>query len=748
MEYKLNYQSFLMKKLLTLLKIKFFCWAILLPSIVIAQTESSVVPKAKTAFQTSSKWLPQIDVRSDIAIVYGVNGNPSDHDPSSTFLSRVKSWRDRGYATHFMTGIAWGSYQDYFLGEWDGKTHFGEGQVEQSGDTIWHGKNVPYIVPNSSFLDYMKNAIVKTVIDAGISSIYLEEPEFWTRAGYSSQFKKEWENHYGFPWQAQHESPESTWLSNKLKYQLYYNAIDEVSKFAKSYGEDKGIDVKVYIPTHSLVNYSAWHIVSPEASLASLEGIDGYIAQVWTGTSRTPNYFSGILKERTFENAFLEYGSMVSMTAPTDRKIFFLTDPIEDRNQSWEDYKKNYQATFVAKLLYPGNANYEVMPWPERIYTRPYSVAGREKKILIPKAYATQMQIMINALNDIQVSENKVSGDQGIAVAMSNSLMFQTFPNHDGYEDPNFSNFYGQTFPLLKRGIPVETVHLENLGYKSSLQNKKILILSYSNMKPNNPEEHKYLAKWIKEGGVLVYTSADNDPYQQVEEWWNTGDFRYKKPIEHLTDLLHVDYPENNKVYKAGKGKIYFIKQNPKDFVINKNGDETFLNAINTAYAEVNNGKKLQYKNNFKLVRGVYELIATLDESVSKVPVMTTGSYINLFDPELPVISEKITKPGEQSFLYNINSVEDKNKPQVLASASRIYDEEINAKSYSFVCKSPLDTNNSMRILLPQQPESILLNNNPLRKSPDIHYEYDQQSKTLLLQFANNPEGAKISINW
>ena len=245
-----------------------------------------------------------------------------------------------------------------------------------------------------------------------------------------------------------------------------------------------------------------------------------------------------------------------------------------------------------------------------------------------------------------------------------------------------------------------------------------------------------------------MYTSADNDPYQQVEEWWNKGDFSYKKPIEHLTDLLHVDYPENNKVYKAGKGKIYFIKQNPKDFVINKNGDETFLNAINTAYAEVNNGKKLQYKNNFKLVRGVYELIATLDESVSKVPVITTGSYINLFDPELPVISEKITKPGEQSFLYNINSVEDKNKPQVLASASRIYDEEINAKSYSFVCKSPLDTNNSMRILLPQQPESILLNNNPLRKSPDIHYEYDQQSKTLLLQFANNPEGAKISINW
>lgn len=148
----------------------------------------------------------------------------------------------------------------------------------------------------------------------------------------------------------------------------------------KKYGRKKGLDVKVYIPTHSLVNYSSWAIVSPEASLASLPGIDGYIAQVWTGTSREPTFYNGVLKERTFENAFLEYGSMVSMTAPTGRKIFFLTDPIEDRRKSWDDYKRNYQATFAAQLLYPQVNNYEVMPWPERIYTKPYSVAFTDKK--------------------------------------------------------------------------------------------------------------------------------------------------------------------------------------------------------------------------------------------------------------------------------------------------------------------------------------------------------------------------------
>ena len=32
---------------------------------------------------------------------------------------------------------------------------------------------------------------------------------------------------------------------------------------------------------------------------------------------------------------------------------------------------------------------------------------------------------------------------------MANSMMFQRFPNHDGYDDPSFSSFYGQTLPLI-----------------------------------------------------------------------------------------------------------------------------------------------------------------------------------------------------------------------------------------------------------------------------------------------------------
>ena len=93
----------------------------------------------KTTFQTSREWRPTIDNRADAVMVYGVGGNPSDRSKKMSFEDRVKSWKDRGYTIHFMTGMAWGEYQDYFTGQWDGKWHLDEGQVTQKGDgtAIW-----------------------------------------------------------------------------------------------------------------------------------------------------------------------------------------------------------------------------------------------------------------------------------------------------------------------------------------------------------------------------------------------------------------------------------------------------------------------------------------------------------------------------------------------------------------------------------------------------------------------------------
>ena len=727
--------------------------------------------KEKTAFQTSGHWKPVTDIRSDVAIIYGAGDRQArEGRPAMTFEERVQTWRDRGYITHFMTGIAWGGYQDYFTGQWDGKTHWDEGQVTVKGDTIWHGRNVPYIVPTRNFLKYMKEVQVKRAIDAGIDAIYLEEPEFWMRAGYSDAFKREWEEYYGFPWRPQHESPENTYLSNKLKYHLYYRALDEVFTFAKAYGRSKGMDVRCYVPTHSLVNYSSWQIVSPHASLASLPSMDGYIAQVWTGTAREPNYFNGICKERVFENAFLEYGSMESMTRPTGRKMFFLTDPIEDWARNWSDFKKNYQATFTAQLLYPMVDNYEVMPWPDRVYEGLYQSCDTcSTKERIPEYYSTQVQIMINTLNNMPLSDHTVSGTQGIGVLMSNSLMFQRYPTHnqngevvevfnkgsmqyqeENLADPQFSNFYGQTLPLLKRGIPVSTVHIENVSYPDTWKNLKVLIMSYANMKPPKLEFHEYIARWVKDGGVLVYCGLDNDPYQTVMEWWNSNGNSYKAPSQHLFGLmgLESDTPRTGE-YTYGKGKVYIMREEPKEFVMNEQGDRLFVSTVQKAFETATaNKEKFDVKNNYYLERGPYIIASVLDESVSGEPLTLHGVFIDLFDPTLPILEEKVIHPNEQALLYNVEQVKNRKKPAVLCGASRIYDEVSKRGFYSFVAKSPLHTENVSRVLLPKKPSEVVVKDSAGKVITNAEHAWDEISGTCLLKFENDPDGILVEIKW
>ncbi len=669
----------------------------------------------KTTFQSSQPWRPTIDVRADAVMVYGVN---------ETLESRLASWQERGYDTHFMTGIAWGGYQDYFTGRWDGLMHLDEGQVNAKGDTLWHGKMVPYIVPTENYLKYFKEQIVKRVIDAGVDHIFLEEPEFWKAAGYSEAFKREWEAYYGTPWRPQHESPEATYLTSKLKYHLYYRALDEAFTYAKEYGKSLGRDIKCYVPTHSLINYTQWQIVSPEASLASMESMDGYIAQVWTGTSRVLNFYNGVRKERVFETAFLEYGCMVSMTAPTGRSLWLLTDPIEDGVRDWEDYKKNYQATFTAQLLYPQVANYEIMPWPARIYERLYRVSpGSTEMSRIPAPYASMMQVMTNALQQMpQASERKAD----ISVLMANSLMFQ--------RDSTLSDFFGLAMPLLKRGNPVGITHIENLGYPKALDGTRLLLMSYANMKPLDPEAHKYLAQWVKRGGKLLYSATDSDPFQQVQEWWNTGDHHYAAPADHLFELMGIPASAPAGTYSYGKGTVCILRQDPRDFVWAQGGEKPLLEAVESLLGPLNAA------NTLTLERGPYRIIAVMDEGPWARPFQTQGCLIDLYDPSLPVYSAREVPVGSQALFYDVRKAG--NAPCILAAASRAYEEKRSGNSFSYTCKGPAETFNVTRILLPAKPVAVTVN------GTDGEFEWDEFSQTVFLRFPNNPDGVQVTLTW
>ena len=697
---------------------------LLLLTVLLAVACSGPAPEgAKTTFQTSREWMAATDTRADAVMVYGAN---------ATLEERMASWRERGYETHFMTGIAWGGYQEYFTGAWDGVPHWDEAQVAVGNDTIWHGRQTPYIVPTENFLAYFKERQVKPAIDAGADAIFLEEPEFWARAGYSDAFKREWADYYGEPWRPQDESPEATYLSAKLKYHLFYRALEEAFTYAKEYGRSLGRDIRCYVPTHSLVNYSQWQIVSPEASLASLPCVDGYIAQVWTGTSRVLNWYDGVEKERVFEAAYLEYGCAASMTAPTGRRLWFLTDPVEDRSRDWDDFRRNYQATFTAQLLYPQVADYEIMPWPERIYTRPYPVAtGSSEMSTIPSAYASQMQVMTNAL---QQMPSGPALPRRFSVLMANSLMFQGFPEHAGYTDPRLSGFFGLALPLLKRGHPVGITHIENLGYPQALSGTDVLLMTYADMKPLSPSAHHHLASWVRHGGKLIYSATDLDPFQHVREWWNTGASAFNTPSDHLFSLMGIPAGAPEGLYTYGRGRVYVLRHDPKDYVLSAGGDKPLLDAVETLVG------RLPGTNVLTLSRGPYRIAAVLDEGVSSEHYREEGCFIDLYDPSLPVLDCIDLAPGGQGLYYDVRKAD--RGPRILAAASRAYGEYRCTRTFSYSCKAPANTENVTRILLPAEPVQVLVD------GASCPFIWDPRSRTCFLRFPNSPDGVFVSIIW
>jgi hypothetical protein len=192
----------------------------------------------RTCFQTSKPWSSRTDLRSDVAIVYGIDTN---------LPARIESWRAHNYRIHVMTGAAWGEYQDYLYGRFDGINHEDEAQTEKSGNKIGHGGDVYYMCPGTNYGKFLCVG-VQRALDAGAEAIHLEEPEFWDRAGYEEGFKREWKNYYGEDWQPPDSSVDARWRTGKLKYFLYRRALQQVFDYVQNYNQKTGRHVRCYVP--------------------------------------------------------------------------------------------------------------------------------------------------------------------------------------------------------------------------------------------------------------------------------------------------------------------------------------------------------------------------------------------------------------------------------------------------------------------------------------------------------------------
>lgn len=754
-----------------------------------------------TGYQENAAWQPNIDLQCDFVMVYGID---------ETMPERVKLFKEKGYVVHLMTGISWGRYQDYLNGEFDGRDHWDESQMDRNGRYILHGKDTPYMVPTVSFAGYLSEKL-KVAVDSGVEAIHMEEPEFWDHGGYSKAFQREYQLYYKEPWQAPHSSLDCRYKTAKLKAYLYARAIGQIANALKEYAiTNYGRILKFYVPTHSLVNYTQWKIMSPEGTLISMPAVDGYIAQVWTGTSRSSNPYAGVIKERTFETAFLEYGVMQELVSRTGRQMWFLHDPIEDNPEyTWEDYRANYLKTLVASLLHPAVHRYEVCPWPRRVFDGVFPrKAGLAGGVIptenmpgarpIPPRYASLLNSVTQMLGDMEQSEYKFDHmSSGAGVLISDSAMYQrSYPdvvvprtiisNFDdkiqeftrrshGGEDCSaesraflkktddadsylafvqsgaFPDFYGMSLPLVKHGLPLRPVLLENIGrFPSYLNHYQTLILSYEYIKPESPHINYALAIWVQNGGNLLYLGDGSDPYHAIDSWWTRAG--YENPAEHLFELLGLARQPKDKLYAISKGHIGSWRIAPAKISTGREIAQTYRDKVREI---VDAGQGLwEATNVLTLRRGPYVITAAMDEAdevAESGGYELRGLYADMTEPDYPILTEKVTRAGESAILFDFAKIKSETY-RIIGSSARIESLEPRAMSkddptptgFQLKLKAADAITAYMRIRLPKPVSMLEAKDHDGRPVP-LQHEWDDISRTILISYESKNQPLEVN---
>ncbi len=688
-----------------------------------------------TGVQESAPYDGAFSVQSDFVMVYGL-----DRD----LPGRIREYRRHGYIVHLMTGISWGNYQDYLNGEFDGRKHWDEAQTDRQGQMVMHDHNVPfpnvpYMIPTDAFADYLTRKIIPA-IDEGVSDIHMEEPEIWAYSGYSEAFRREYRLYYQEDFRPPHEDVTAFYRCARLKSILYARTISRIAHALKDYAmRVYGRALRFYVPTHSLINYAQYGIVSPESALLDEPWVDGYIAQVWTDTSRVKNVYHGQEAERIFETAFLEYGVMQELARGTGRRMWLLQDPIEDKpDETWEYYRASYLNGLTAALLQPEVCRYEVCPWPRRIWCGKYP--KNEAGVLLPKSYETTLLCVGQALRDMDQPYEWPDGDGTAGVLIADSCLFQRCcPS--GPELKNafaergkehlFSGFFGLSMPLIKAGIRALPVQMDNLGrFADYLRPYRLLVMSYEFMKPDSPAWHLALALWVRSGGRLVVVSDGSDDFHAVNGWWQKEG--YKNALEHLFASLDLGRSPAPGRFGVGKGEVFYLREHPAAIAYDAGKAEAYLNTVREAALSA--GLALKTKNRFVLKRGPYLIAHVLDGPGEAF--LAEGTYVDLYDPELRVLEGIRLLPGESLLAADVSAYRD--DFCLIAGAGRVEELRLNKSACSFTVKGP----DRSRLLLRFKSPA------PSGVTGAEACEYDKKSGTLLFRLTGSSDGKKLRVEF
>ena len=696
---------------------------------------NSLRANPKTLFQTNACYDPRIAIPVDGVIIHR-HGCPDDD-----LLKTLQSWQEKGFNTERMFFADSDAGWIYTKGGFDGQNHEDDIELTQSGEQVLCAGVRPYMVPTDGWINFLKTQ-VKNAIDGGASAIYPEEPLAHNFSGYEASFKSLFEKEYNSEWIAPDSSPDAFSKTCRLKNALYLKLEQELEEFTKEYSSEHSRTVRFLIPIHSIYSNLSSRLVAPLGTSLQIDGVDGYIGQIWTGPVRwTLANFSD--KNTTFfDSAYLLYDYFVNLTLGSSKTLYLLGDPVEDDpSHQWEEYQIWYKECLVAKLLFPSVDTFEVMPWPDRIFLPGHSTGGGTPG---PSEYRTILMSVLTTLQDIPKatdSDLNYSGPR-IGMLVGDTAMWQN--NHHPVQDP----FLGPLVPVLRKGIPIASVPVERLNDPGFISRFDLLMLSYEAWKPAFPEYHQQLANWVRQGGVLLLFNT-SDEFDAIDMFWKSEGF--PDPESHLLARFEMGsqvLQENNGIDNSlvcqkqwGKGHVLVSNLTPSDIASKADVMNEYVQMLTHCLAEYFSAS-LDGPGCFALRRGPFLVVHTFDKAN-----VCQGVFIDIYHQDLPLLVDPEIPEQTSAILFDITSLLQGHCPRVLYSTYRLFGKKESPNETTFFIQGPQETEGRVRLFCAQKKvdELTVLNKNGTSQTVEVS---KGERDTLLIRFPYDSDGLAFKITW
>ncbi len=690
---------------------------------VVAKTRPFLA--AKTLFQTNRPYDPRLAIAVDGVIVHRHGAAAAD------VRQAIGSWKEQGYSVGRMFFADSDAGNHYWQGKWDGQEHPDEVERDAEGKVVRCAGTRPYMLPTEGWIRYLED-MTRQSIAAGADAILPEEPLAHAHTGYEKSFRELWRKRYGQSWRPESESAEARFLTGQLKNERYLELERRLALLTAQESRRLGRDISFVLPVHSLYSNVAANLVAPLGSSLSIPHVDGMIGQVWTGPVRwaLANYDSQ--QKSFFSSAYALYDYFVAMTTGSERKLWLLIDPVEDDpNHSWSEFEAWYRHSVVASLLFPKVDAYEVMPWPDRIFLPGHATGGgtpapERNRIVILSAVQVQQEVPPSGHWILPAG-----GPAGVGIGVSDTLLWQR-PS-----GPRLQAMYGMILPLVEAGVLVSACVAERAGEKDYLDAFRLIVLSRESWNPVSPDANRALAGWVRRGGTLILLGRD-EPLAGKSFWWRQ--LGYSSALQHL--LAEAGWVGNDQGERSlERGRIWCRQRSPRSCAEARVAKEFYLPLIDRGLKAAGADQGLETPGGFILRRGPFVIAHATQQ-----PLDLSGQLLDVFAPDLPVYQGVHLEVGQSGLYREVGDIFDRGDDapvRLLHTTHRLVEQEQTEGALRLSVRGPAGTPAVLRL---HAPTGIRALEARTANGTVVAVEQQAEGATVLLRFANDPEGVVLRI--